>query len=176
MRYEVSLDGSGGRSAAPIVIELSELAGGGFEARVNGRPVEIDVAAFGTQPGRHVSVRVAGQMIDLTTEGAPPEFFAVAEGHRARVRVESERWRSTGPVRAPTAGSATLVVKSPMPGRVVKVLVSVGDHVRAGQGLVVLEAMKMENEVCAGEARTVAAVHVVSGAAVEGGARLVTLT
>ena len=62
-----------------------------------------------------------------------------------------------------------------MPGRVVKVLVSKGDAVEAGQGLLVLEAMKMENEVKARAAGTVAEVHVAPGAAVEGSAKLVTL-
>ena len=68
------------------------------------------------------------------------------------------------------------VVKSPMPGRVVKVLVAKGETVSAGQGLVVLEAMKMENEVRTRTAGTVVGVHVTTGTAVEGNALLVTLS
>jgi biotin carboxyl carrier protein len=67
------------------------------------------------------------------------------------------------------------VIKSPMPGRVVKVLVAKGDVVETGQGLVVLEAMKMENEVRARTGGTVAEVHVAPGTAVDGSAKLVTL-
>jgi pyruvate carboxylase subunit B len=63
-----------------------------------------------------------------------------------------------------------------MPGRVVRVLVAEGAEVEAGQPLLVLEAMKMENEVRAPVAGSVAAVAVVAGAAVESGARLLTLT
>jgi pyruvate carboxylase subunit B len=55
------------------------------------------------------------------------------------------------------------------------VLVAKGDDVQPGQGLVVLEAMKMENEVHARAAGTVAHVHVTAGTAVEGNAKLVTL-
>jgi pyruvate carboxylase subunit B len=62
-----------------------------------------------------------------------------------------------------------------MPGRVVKVLVAEGDVVAVGQGLVVLEAMKMENEVRARAAGTVSQIHVKPGATVEGSAKLVTL-
>ena len=62
-----------------------------------------------------------------------------------------------------------------MPGRVVKVLVAEGEVVRAGQGLLVLEAMKMENEVRARSGGTVAKVHVTAGATVESSAVLVTL-
>jgi biotin carboxyl carrier protein len=62
-----------------------------------------------------------------------------------------------------------------MPGRVVKVLVSKGDEVAVGQSLLVVEAMKMENEIRAKVAGTVADVHVAAGATVEGNAKLITL-
>jgi biotin carboxyl carrier protein len=66
-------------------------------------------------------------------------------------------------------------VVSPMPGRIVKVLVREGDSVAAQQGLVVVEAMKMENELRAPRAGRVAAVKVVEGMSVEANAVLVTL-
>jgi pyruvate carboxylase subunit B len=60
-----------------------------------------------------------------------------------------------------------------MPGRVVRVLVAVGDHVTARQGVVVVEAMKMENELRAPRDGTVTEIAVLPGAAVEAGAVLV---
>jgi biotin carboxyl carrier protein len=66
-------------------------------------------------------------------------------------------------------------IVSPMPGRIVKVLVREGDVVAAHQGLVVVEAMKMENELRAPRAGTVSAVKVVEGMSVETRAVLVTL-
>jgi pyruvate carboxylase subunit B len=68
-------------------------------------------------------------------------------------------------------GPARLEV--PMPGRIVKVLVKPGDEVARGQGLVIVEAMKMENELRAPRAAVVAAVRVVEGQGVEKGAVLV---
>jgi biotin carboxyl carrier protein len=62
-----------------------------------------------------------------------------------------------------------------MPGRIVKVLVREGDTVAAQQGLVVVEAMKMENELRAPRAGQVTAVNVVEGMSVEGGAVLVVM-
>ncbi|MBK8217100.1 MAG: biotin/lipoyl-binding protein [Myxococcales bacterium] len=62
-----------------------------------------------------------------------------------------------------------------MPGRVVRVMVKPGDTVERGQALLVLEAMKMENEVKAKDTATVAEVHVAEGATVEANAKLVTL-
>jgi biotin carboxyl carrier protein len=91
------------------------------------------------------------------------------------VRVESERMRSAEQAKKATVAGGDKTVKSPMPGRVVKVLVAKGDAVEVGQGLLVLEAMKMENEVRARVAGTVAEVHVAPGSTVEGSAKLVTL-
>jgi biotin carboxyl carrier protein len=70
--------------------------------------------------------------------------------------------------------SADRIVRSPMPGRVVKVMVSAGDDVQAGQPMLVVEAMKMENELKAKAAGRVAEVHVAVGETVEGNAKLVT--
>ncbi len=66
-------------------------------------------------------------------------------------------------------------IVSPMPGRIVKVLVREGDLVTAQQGLVVVEAMKMENELRAPRAGQVSAVKVVEGMSVDGGAVLIVM-
>jgi biotin carboxyl carrier protein len=66
-------------------------------------------------------------------------------------------------------------IVSVMPGKIVRVLVAAGDTVQAGQGLVVVEAMKMENEIAAPRAGRVAEVAVTTGQTVENGARLVVL-
>jgi len=74
---------------------------------------------------------------------------------------------------ASTAGAGPQQVTAPMPGKVVRVLVVPGDAVEPRQGLVVIEAMKMENELRAGRAGRVKAVRVVEGQSVEAGAPLV---
>ena len=84
------------------------------------------------------------------------------------------------PVAAPAAPKASgkagsVVIKAPMPGNIMKVNVKPGDAVKKGDVLVVLEAMKMENDVCAPEDGTVASVDVAKGATVETDAVLVTL-
>ncbi len=64
---------------------------------------------------------------------------------------------------------------APMPGKVVKLLVSAGDQVTARQGVVVVEAMKMENELRAGRAGIVREVLVAEGASVEAGTPLLVI-
>src|SRR6185436_17037632 len=67
------------------------------------------------------------------------------------------------------------ILRSPMPGKVVKVLVKVGDDVAAGQGVAVIEAMKMENEMRAGRTGKVSAIHVTEGQALEAQAQVLTI-
>ena len=84
------------------------------------------------------------------------------------------------PAAAPAAASPALaageVVKSPMPGNILKINVTVGQKVNEGDALLVLEAMKMENEVAAPRSGTVAQIIVSKGADVETGAPLVVIS
>jgi pyruvate carboxylase subunit B len=90
------------------------------------------------------------------------------DGVRFNVNVVDER---TQTIRAMT-GSATVAqgpkpVRAPMPGLIVRIQVSEGDNVAAGQGVVIIEAMKMENELKAEAQGSVKKVHVQPGQAVE---------
>jgi biotin carboxyl carrier protein len=169
MRYYVNLDPS---TAQPNVVDVTELPTGALEVAIDGKRVEVDVVAI---ENGVLSVRVGGRMIDLTTEGRPPELGAVVSGHRSYVRVESERDRTANAAKKGTSAASDKVIKSPMPGRIVRVLVQKGAEVEAGQTLCVVEAMKMENEVKAKAACTVVDIHVTEGATVEGNAKLFTL-
>ena len=81
------------------------------------------------------------------------------------------------PAAAPKKSGAAgaISVKAPMPGNIIKVNAKVGDSVKKGDVLIVLEAMKMENDICAPEDGTVASIEVAQGATVETDALLVTL-
>jgi len=79
------------------------------------------------------------------------------------------------PVAAPAAAGAGYTVKSPLPGTVLAVKVAVGDKVAVGQTLVVLEAMKMENNIDADRAGVVKAVPVQQGATVMEGDSLIVI-
>ena len=77
-----------------------------------------------------------------------------------------------GEVNGPAKVKKGLRVKSPMPGKIVRVLVKAGDPVTKGQALMVMEAMKMENEIKAQQESTVKEVKVIEGQAVETGTEL----
>lgn len=100
-----------------------------------------------------------------------------AAGERFEVEVQDDRSKQiealTGQGRKPAVGGA---VKAPMPGLVVRVEVTAGQVVEVGEGLVVVEAMKMENELRASYRGVVEQIHVSAGDRVEKGAPLVTLS
>lgn len=169
MRYFVSLDPAA--ASPPRAVDIRELPNGTLEVLLEGRKVDVDVERIGGV----LSIRVDGQIVDLTTEGTPPDVGAIASGHRSYVRVESERQRAADAAKSAKKGSNEKVVKAPMPGRVVRVAVKPGDAVVKGQPLLVLEAMKMENEVKAKDAAVVHDVLVAEGATVEANAKLLTL-
>jgi len=145
---------------------------------VDGVPLEVEDLGGGSQAGEHV-LRIGGEVVHLwletkTREGElAPEVGVVTRSGRFYANVESERSRlfAVGAAKGGAGGDGT--VTSPMPGRVLKVLVAEGDAVEAGSAVVVVEAMKMENEIAAPRSGKVVRVHVAAGASVEGGARLV---
>jgi biotin carboxyl carrier protein len=165
VRYNVTL------ASGTHVVDVVDLPNGSLQVNVDGRPYHAEVVAAGGQ----MSIRIDSHIVDLTIEGRLPEIQVVASGARLHARVESEREASTARVGKAGSNPSEKVVRSPMPGRVVKVLVVKGELVRNGQGLVVLEAMKMESEVRARAAGTVVDVHVMAGTPVEANAKLVTL-
>lgn len=99
------------------------------------------------------------------------ELEVIVNGQRIPIAVRDlKRLRSGAGGNANTSGKASLT--SPMPGKIVRVLVSAGDEVSANQGLLIVEAMKMQNEVLAPKAGKVTEVRVVEGQTVNAGETL----
>ena len=103
-------------------------------------------------------------------------YFLWNDGYRFEVEALDERRRALKDLTAAAAGPiGPAPIVAPMPGLIVRVNVALGDTVEAGQGVVVMEAMKMENELRATAAGKVRSVEVSPGTAVEKGALLVSL-
>jgi biotin carboxyl carrier protein len=151
-------------------VQVEQRPDGSLAVQVGGRAVPVEAVARGL---RALTVHVGARVVDLTVEGAPPQLGVVASGHRTYVKVESERMRAANRAGLAGGGAKERDVRSPMPGRVVKVLVKEGDEVAAGQAVAIVEAMKMENEVRAKKGGVVARVHQQAGATVEANAVLV---
>jgi biotin carboxyl carrier protein len=150
---------------------------------VDGERVTLDGTAVTARlepvPGTPLrQLVVDGNPITLTVEPVGPGRWRVGRaGLAPEVEVLDERLRHIRSLTgngAPKSGSG--VLKAPMPGLVVRVEVEPGQQVTAGAPLVVLEAMKMENQLVAPAAGTVTEVRVEPGATVERGAVLVEIS
>jgi biotin carboxyl carrier protein len=101
---------------------------------------------------------------ELRVESDADGYVVTLRGRQTKVKIEDPRaWNGTG---AGKAGSGIAKVATPMPGKVIRVLVALGDRVESGQGLVVVEAMKMQNELKSPISGTVKQVQAVEGATV----------
>jgi len=107
-------------------------------------------------------------------DGGRGSYDLQLDGRRLAVEALDERTRAIRAHAKAAAPTGAAPVVAPMPGLIVRVGVAVGDQVEAGQAVLVMEAMKMENELRAPGAGTVKAILVQPGVAVERGAVLVT--
>lgn len=165
MKYFASVNGR------PHEVELLE-QGGRMVARVDGRLFELSYEEL-DEHGQ-VSVRSAGRSFALSIEGAAERVCVTHAGHFYEVELEDERERAAHAAER-AGGKGGGVVNAVMPGIVVELLVGQGQEVLKGQPLLILSAMKMQNEIAAPAAGVVAELHVAPGQAVAAGARLVTL-
>ena len=172
MKYFVDVT-SAGRTANGARIEV-EVDGAHARLESGGPAATLDPADEG--PVRLVRVGAEVRRVEVRRLAGRGRYVLWIGGYRYEIEALDERTRTIRDLTAATAGpvgAAPLV--APMPGLIVRVNVRVGDQVQPGQGLVVMEAMKMENELRTHAAGTVKAVLVEPGSAVEKGARLVEL-
>ncbi len=165
MRYSVDVNGQ------VIAVDVSPDA-----VRVDGAALDAELLASTGSPLARLRVGAAVYEI-LLRQCAEPGRLTVIIGHdRFAVEALDERARAVRSLtvaRRAALGPAPL--RAPMPGLVVRVYVVPGERVQAGQPLVAMEAMKMENELRAPAAATVKSVPVSVGSAVEKGALLAEL-
>ena len=134
-----------------------------FMINVNGKSYEVEVEEIG---GVQTYAAPAPAAVP---QAAPAPAPAAAPAPQAAP--------APAPAPAPAASGAQggIQVTAPMPGTILKILASVGEAVKKGQPVVILEAMKMENEIVAPEDGTVASVNTTQGASVNNGDLLLTM-
>jgi biotin carboxyl carrier protein len=159
MRLVATLDG------AEHQLEVEEITAHALRVKLGERKFDLDVHRVG--PSSY-SILVGNRSFDFEVVREGDDFVVTSRGGATRVTLVDAARKSRQPgARALAAGKASL--KAMMPGRVVNVLVNVGDEVAAQQGLLVVEAMKMENELKAPKAGKVVEIKVKPGQTVEKG-------
>ncbi len=152
------------------VIEINRAG----EVTVNGVPHTVDIQSIGRS--RLFSLLVDGRSYDVYIDEQEERYRLVMQEGIFEVKVEDERTRRlAGLQRAPVAPAGEILIKAPMPGVVVDVPVVAGQEVAAGDRVVVLESMKMQNEFKAPCAGVVHSVRVKPGDRVDQHQILVTI-
>ncbi len=158
MVYEVTVDGK------PHRLEL-EHADGGWQCRLDGREIKIDAVITRRDV---LSMLVDGHSYEIKREQTPTDLHLWVGSTRYGVELRDPRSLQA---RRNAAGDekGPKKVVAPMPGRIVRVLVAEKSEVEAGQGIVVVEAMKMQNEIKSPKKGTVQKILAAAGAAVNAG-------
>jgi acetyl/propionyl-CoA carboxylase alpha subunit len=151
------------------VVEVTKIESG-YRVVIDGRALDVDAVHLqGASLSLLAGTRSARCDVQAGKDGKVAVFIGetvheleVLDERRMRMRGTGGKFSAEGPQR----------IDSPMPGKVVRVLVKLGDEVTEGQGLIVVEAMKMENELKSPKAGKVTELLAVEGAAVESGAKL----
>ncbi len=139
-----------------------------YKFKINGNQYDV---AINSVEGKNASVTVNGTAYQVELEEAPAQA-PVAAPVSAPVAAPAAAPAATP---APAPSGAGKAVTSPLPGVIIAVKVNVGDAVKAGQEVAVLEAMKMENSIEATHDGTVTAINVAKGDSVLEGAPIVTI-
>ena len=151
-----------------------------YKMTLDGRAYDVDATRM---PSQIVSILLEGKSYDVDLErqgkrGDPLDgrMHVRVRGRVLRFDILDERrkkMKEAQGIKLDMAGAAS--IDSPMPGKVLKLLAKEGDEVQEGQGIVVVEAMKMENELKTPKAGRVKTIHAKEGETVDAGARLVTI-
>jgi biotin carboxyl carrier protein len=147
MKYEITING------ATRCVEFIPPANGSTRVKftIDGR--QVAACAVPVSPGAY-SILLDGRSLEANTEESTGGFLVRVDGREYQAQVADPRsWRRARGGVAELEGRQQLV--APMPGKIVRVLASVGQQVSAGEGLLVIEAMKMQNEVRAPKSGTV---------------------
>src|ERR1700680_905807 len=164
MTYNITIDGKNYR------LELNRQEGG-WACRLEGREVEVDAVL--ARPDV-LSLRIGNQAYEVKCERVGGELHLWVGSARFAAEVRDPR-SLRGRVRA-VDDHGPRKLTAPMPGKIIRVLVSPGDEVEAGAGVLVVEAMKMQNEIKSPKKGKIQKILVSEGAAVNAGDVLAIVT
>jgi biotin carboxyl carrier protein len=148
-----------------------EILAKGDECRFRMGEAEHSATVEVPRPGVY-SILMDGQSHDARVEEIGTATVVTLAGYRFEIQVrDPRRWSP----KSASGAQGTATLTSPMPGKVVRVLIAAGDEVKAGQGILVVEAMKMQNEIKAPRAGKVVSLSAREGATVTAGEALATI-
>ena len=163
MKYEVQLNGQSGKTTRIVELERNASA---WRILLDGQPIEADAVEIAPYT---LSILLNGQSYEIRVSPVPEGKLKLQTGtHEFTAEVIDPRaWSGRRHGHVEAEGRQQII--APMPGKIVRLLVKAGDHVEIGQGLLVVEAMKMQNEIRSPKSGTVERVLAKEGQAVNAG-------
>ncbi len=147
-------------------VEIEEIGKSLYRVAVDGNEILVD----GKKTGRsNFSLIINNRSFEVEVDISDPEYRVLVDGRSYHIDLVDERRMRVGGFQSGIQLQGRQNISVPMAGKVVAVLVNEGDHIEKGQGLVIVEAMKMENEVRSPIQADVKEVKVQAGQAVEAG-------
>jgi biotin carboxyl carrier protein len=147
MKYEITVNGEKRR------VEFAPGANSSTRVKLTVDGRQVAACAVPLSPGTY-SILLDGKSLEVTTEENAEGFLVRVNGREYRLQVTDPRsWRRARGAGVELEGRQQLI--APMPGKIVRVLTKIGQQVSAGEGLLVIEAMKMQNEMRAPKSGTV---------------------
>ena len=158
MVYEISIDGT------PHKLEL-ERDGNAWSCQLDGELIQADAVMT-----KHdvISIIIGGTQYEVKRERTATDVHYWVKNSRFAVEIRDPRSLRSRKASAAT-GEGPQKLLAPMPGKVVRIILAAGSEVEAGQGVLVVEAMKMQNELKSPKKGTVKQVMVAEGASVTAG-------
>ncbi|MFH2000907.1 MAG: biotin/lipoyl-containing protein [Planctomycetota bacterium] len=166
MKYYVQISGK------EFEIDLVE-QGQGLEARINGKSFAVDHAEV--ERGSKYSVIVNGESFNVSQNHSATGEDLIVGGHLYQAEVLDEREKGAKALENARELKGPQIIRSVMPGIVRKIFIHEGDEVVIGTPLLILEAMKMENELCAEKMGVISKVYVSEGVAINSSDPLITI-
>jgi biotin carboxyl carrier protein len=163
MRYEVQLASSSSEKKSVIELERDAVR---WRVTLDARPVAVDAVEIAPNS---LSILLDGQSFEISVTPSPDGKLRLQTGSQeftAEV-IDPRAW--TGRRHGHVEAEGRQQIVAPMPGKVVRLLVKAGDRVEAGQGLLVVEAMKMQNEIRSPKSGTVERIFAKEGQPVNAG-------
>lgn len=151
-------------------LEITQLDANTFHVSVDGSVHTVDARDCGPDL---LSVLIDNVSHDISYSMDETSVYLNFRNRNFNIEVLDERRMRMRKVRSELELSGPEIIKTSMPGKVVKVLAEVGQEVAAGEGVIIIEAMKMENEIRCRNGGIIKAVHVEAGQTVEGGVTLI---
>ena len=147
-------------------LEIQEIGSNLYRVLIDGKEIIVDGQKTGAS---NYSLLINHRSFEVEVDGKAEEFSVLVDGRTYHINLVDEKERRLGGAQKGIVAKGRQAIVASMPGKIVEVLVSEGDRVESGEEILIVEAMKMENEIRSPVDGVVKEIRVRAGQSVESG-------